>query len=290
LAGTDGQHDIPLPLNVRRYYFPGTQHGGGEGGFSTRVNSPPDEPNPCLLPPNPNPETETMRALLVALTEWVTKGIAPPESRYPTLAAGALTTEAALKFPTLPGLAKSDDLANPMFDYDFGPHFNTRDMSGYIDHQPPVIRQVVPILVPAVDADGNEQSGVLSVLHDAPLGTYLGWNINRSGIYAGQICTLAGSFIPFANTRAERLKQGDPRLSIEERYGDRQGYRCAVESAAKRSVKARFLLEDDAQRLIDEATTATSSGDLAFLPNALTARGQALCARVSALNLGQDHP
>src|SRR5437870_10436247 len=32
-------------------------------------------------------------------------------------------------------------------------------------------------MVPRVDADGNELGGVPTVLRDAPLGTYLGWNI-----------------------------------------------------------------------------------------------------------------
>ena len=34
LTGTDSRRDLPLPPNVRRYYFPGTTHGGDEtGGF-----------------------------------------------------------------------------------------------------------------------------------------------------------------------------------------------------------------------------------------------------------------
>ena len=38
LIGTDAEADIPLPDNVRRYYYPGTTHGGGRGGF--RVDPP----------------------------------------------------------------------------------------------------------------------------------------------------------------------------------------------------------------------------------------------------------
>ena len=34
LTGTDGKADLPLPADVRRYYFPGTTHGGDDkGGF-----------------------------------------------------------------------------------------------------------------------------------------------------------------------------------------------------------------------------------------------------------------
>ncbi len=35
ITGTAGKEDLPLPANVRRYYHPGTAHGGGRGGFCT---------------------------------------------------------------------------------------------------------------------------------------------------------------------------------------------------------------------------------------------------------------
>jgi hypothetical protein len=37
LVGTDARRDLPLPANVRRYYYPGTTHGGGRGGFQSDV-------------------------------------------------------------------------------------------------------------------------------------------------------------------------------------------------------------------------------------------------------------
>ena len=52
--------DIPLPPTVRRYYFPGTTHGGGRGGFCARSSGVGQR---CELAENPNPQTETMRAL-----------------------------------------------------------------------------------------------------------------------------------------------------------------------------------------------------------------------------------
>ena len=42
LVGTDAKADIPLPSNVRRYFSPGTTHGGGRGGFSTVTPAPPN--------------------------------------------------------------------------------------------------------------------------------------------------------------------------------------------------------------------------------------------------------
>ena len=85
---------------------------------------------------------------------------------------------------------------------------------------PPPIKQVIKMKVPRVDADGNELGGVPTVLRDAPLGTYLGWNITAAGFHKGQVCNYVGGIIPFATTQAERLASGDPRLSLEERYGD----------------------------------------------------------------------
>lgn len=252
LLGTNAAVDIPLPPNVRRYYFPGTRHGGGRGGFSTEV---PAAPSPCELPGNPNPQTETMRALLVALTDWVTKEAAPPLSVYPRLGQGQLVppVRAALGFPLIPGVPLPDNLINPLLDYDFGPEFNYSDLSGVMALQPPIIKRVFPLLVPKVNADGNETSGLASVLQQAPLGTYLGWNVIRTGFYKGRRCGFEGSFIPFAKTKAERLATGDPRLSLEERYRDHAGYLNAVRKAAERLQQQRFLLPDDAARLVREA-------------------------------------
>ena len=68
------------------------------------------------------------------------------------------------------------------------------------------------MMVPRVDADGNELGGVPTVLRDAPLGTYLGWNITApAGFHAGQVCNYVGGMVPFAKTEAERLAAGDPR-------------------------------------------------------------------------------
>jgi len=107
--------------------------------------------------------------------------------------------------------------------------------------------------VPKVNADGNEIAGVASVLHQVPLGTYTGWNLVPDGFFEGRIMTNAGSFIPFARTRAERLASGDPRLSLEERYGTHARYVELVRAAAERLVQGRYLLQDDADRIIAEA-------------------------------------
>jgi hypothetical protein len=192
---------------------------------------------------------------MVALVEWVVKGTDPPPSQYPRLDRGELAapTQAALHSPVIPGVPLPDGIINPLYDYDFGPEFNYRDLSGAISMQPPVIRQILPSLVPKVDVDGNETAGVPSVLHQAPLGTYLGWNVTAEGFFKGAGCGLSGGYVPFAKTKAERLANGDPRPSLEERYGTHERYVATVRTAAARMVRDRFLLQDDADRLIAQA-------------------------------------
>ena len=251
LVGTRADRDIPLPSNVRRYFFPGVRHGGGPGGFD------PDSHLDacCELTPNPNPSSDTLRALQTALVEWVVRGTLPHPSQYPRLDRGELAppTQAALGFPTIPGVPLPDGILTPLYQYDFGTQFRYNDLSGIITIQPPPIRQILPTVVPTVDADGNETSGVASVLHQVPLGTYTGWNTVASGFYKGQIRANAGAFIPFARTKAERLASDDPRLSLEERYGTHDRYVAQVRAAAKRLVGNRYLLQDDADRLVAEA-------------------------------------
>jgi hypothetical protein len=252
LVGTRADRDIPLPPNVRRYYFPGVTHGGGPGGFSTAAPRP---PNRCELPANPNPSSDTMRALMMALVEWVSKGAAPPPSQYPRLDQNQLTlpTQAAMGFPIVPGVPLPDGNINPLYDYDFGAGFHYNDLSGVIAMEPPAIKQVLVSLVPKVDADGNETTGVASVLHQAPLGTYVGWNVFAEGYSKGRNCGLVGGYIPFAKTKEERASAGDPRPSLEERYHNHAGYVAVVQTAAKKLVEQRFLLAEDADRLVREA-------------------------------------
>jgi hypothetical protein len=251
LVGTWADRDIPLPANVRRFYFPGTTHGGGAGGFSSAAK-PSDR---YALPNNPNPQRETMRALMATLIDWVVNGTTPPPSCYPLFAQGQLVRpeSAAMGFPRVPGVPLPDHMLNLLLDYDFGPDFRANDLSGWISNQPPVIRQVLPSLVPKVDADGNEVGGVASVLHQVPLGSYLGWNVVQGGFFKGHNAGFVGGFIPFTRTQAERTDSGDPRLSLEERYRDHAGYVTAVKAATEGLVKQRFLLPDDAARLVREA-------------------------------------
>ncbi len=254
-VGTDAKADLPLPANLRRYFTPGVTHGGGRGGFV--YETPPV--NGCTLQANPNPASDTYSALFQALVDWVMTGAEPPASRYPTLAGGDLVRPAAsaMGFPVIPGRPAPDGHINTLLQYDFGTGFNAADLSGAISRQPPRVVRVLPSLVPRTDSDGNEMAGVRSVQLQVPLGTYLGWNGTASGFEKGAGCGFRGGYIPFAATRRQRLASGDPRLSLEERYGTRANYVARVRRAAAQLVAQRFLLPADADRLVQEAENAT---------------------------------
>lgn len=259
LVGTTARKDIPLPENVRRYYFPGTSHGGGPGGFATSTN-PVKGAATCAFPTNPAPEGPMRAALISRLVAWVTKDTPMPASKYPSLADGTLVanTNAAMGFPAIPGKPMPEGIQYPLVDYDLGPHFRYADQSGVVT-KVPVAKGTLPQLVVRVDADGNEVAGIKSPLLAAPLGTYTGWNVTTSGLYAGQLCGSSfgaspiGGFIPFAKTKAERTASGDPRLSLEERYVDHAGYVRAVKAAADTLVRDGYLLAEDAATMTKQA-------------------------------------
>jgi hypothetical protein len=207
------------------------------------------------------PHAQAVNALRAHFRSWVMRGTPPPPSRYPLLANGSLAQadKASLGFPTLPGLRATvpePDFIVPVLDYDWGPEFNAVDGSGIPSLAPPRIKRVLDMFAPTVDADGNERGGVPVVLLDAPLGTYLGWNVTADGampFHKNQICNYVGGMIPFARTAAERQAARDPRPSLEERYGSHAGYVAAVRKAAARAVAEGFLLPEDAADLISLA-------------------------------------
>ena len=246
IAGTRGSEDLPLPANVRRYYHAGTGHGGGQGGYNLGTRP----ANPAQLAGNPNPQNYINRALYVAMVDWVRSNREPPPSAYPRVGDGTLVaaTSAAMGWPAIPNAPRPDGVVNPVLDYDFGPGFRYNDGSGVISQLPPTIRQVIPTLVPRVDADGNEVAGVRSLLHRLPLGTYTAWAPIASGPLQGREASLASGYIPFAKTRAERLASRDPRPSIEERYPNLWAYYARATAESNKLVRDRLMLPDDAAR------------------------------------------
>ena len=256
LIGFTAEEDIPLPARVHRYYFPGTSHGGGSGGFTYDPN--PSATGACTLPANPNPESDTNNALLNDFIAFIMDGTPMPESAYPTLAHGDLVpaTKKAEGFPTIPGYDFQGNQINMAELFNFGPKLDYTSESGVVTIQPPIVEKVLPTYAVRVNVDGNETVGVPSVLMQAPLATYTGWNTYAAGIYKGQQCALTASSFPFKETKAERKASGDPRLSLEERYGTHAGYVCVVTQAANVAVTERFLLPSGAATLISEASAS----------------------------------
>ena len=256
LIGTDARADLPLPVEVRRYYFPGVTHGGSYVGAFSLTGDPayPGAPK-CALASNPNPSFYTMRALMRRMLAWVVEGRAPPASRYPRLADHQLVpaNSQAMGWPAIPGAPSPDGKLNLFLDYDFGPGFNYHDVSGVMTRQPPLVRRTIPSVVPRVDSDGNEVGGVPSVQFLVPIGTYTGWNQLQEGYGAGGACGFMGGFIPFPKTKADRLASADPRLSLEERYHDHQGFVARVRAVAQAQVREGWLLPEDAERIAQQA-------------------------------------
>lgn len=234
-----GSRDLSLPANSRVYMIAGTQHGGRAGlGTSRGV---------CANPTNPHSPAPAMRALVVALEQWVTEGTAPPASRVPTVTAGTAVDDDTVRFPALKNvtLVRSGNQFGPLRDW----------------NDPPGIRPMVVATlagrgfygtrVAAVDGDGNETAGIRLPPIAVPLATYTGWNLYAR--LPTELCDRDGSYIPFAKTKAEREAANDPRPSIAERYGARADYVAKVRAAADALVRDRLLLPADAAAYVRAA-------------------------------------
>ncbi len=216
--------DVAMPDDVRIFMASGIQHA---------VLKPPVKVV-TELPGNPLGYSSYMRALLLALTEWVEHGTPPPDSQFPSVAAGTLVTREAAEagFPALPGVTFPDVLNE----------LTLRDHSV----EPPIEGASYPVLVSAVDADGNSLGGLRHPLLTAPVATHTGWAVRIPGYAAGDLFTIQGSCSPFPATPDAK----DPRRSLAERYGSREDWAAQVIAAAEALVAERLLLREDADRLI----------------------------------------
>jgi hypothetical protein len=183
-----------------------------------------------------------VRALLVAMEAWIVDGKLPPPTRFPRVSDHTLVPpwpESAFGFPKIPGLTYT------------GKHseLHIKDFSVQPPQNIPGTRYT--ILVPKVDADGNDIGGIRSVAVQVPLATYIGWNQRREGLMENELCGNWGAYFPFAKTAADR--DADPRPSLQERYGTQAGYVAKVEEASQKLVSEGFLLPDDAARIVQEA-------------------------------------
>jgi hypothetical protein len=251
-SSPDAQHDAPISPSVRIYHFTGLQHFSGP--------FPPAKGQGDLLgqePQSPLPIRYFWRAMIANMDAWVRSNAAPPESSYPKIADGTLVPLQEYALPAIPGVNRPHE-ANEGYRLDFGPKWR----EGILTIQPPKVGKAFPVLVPQVDADGNERDGVRLPAITVPLATYTSWNLRDPSIGApGQRVSFEASYLPFPKTAADRERTHDPRKSIGERYTGREDYLLRYAHALDDLVKQRWILEEDRAQLLhrgeqewDEAT------------------------------------
>ena len=247
LVHTDatGTKDADLPANTRVYMIASAPH--GPGPFPPASNRSGDLVGRAML--NPLNYSPAVRALFRALDRWVVDDVAPPPSAYPKIADGTLTSPAKAGWPAVPGYQLPQQPLRA-FHLNFGADWP----KGIVSVEPPEIGKAFVVSVPAVDADGNVRSGIRLPDIAAPLATQAGWNYRDASIgspdrLAGEI----GSYIPFARTKADRDRVGDPRLSIEERYRNRDEYVGRFAAATLDLVTRGYVLAEDVADLLKHA-------------------------------------
>jgi len=241
----DGARDVALGKNVRVYLLAGLQHFSAIFPSQKATAGNPDYT--AQQRHNPNPIQWFWRALITDMDQWVKSGTPPPPSTFPKIADGTLVPFSKWTFPKLPGvnLPKEYNLA---YHLDFGPAWG----QGIVSNEPPKVGKPFAVLVPQSDADGNDLGGVRLPELAVPLATYTGWNLRDPSIGAAdQRVSFLGSFIPFAKSRQEREKSGDPRPSISERYASSDQYMQKFADATKKLISERFLLAEDFQAVLE---------------------------------------
>ena len=233
-TNVEGTRDIPFPDNVRSYFFAGTSHGPAP--------FPPTAPAKDGLLADPINASATVNALRWAMHRWVAEGTAPPPSVYPKLSDGTLTPVAEIRFPKVPGITApkavkaGGRVRNPQLP----------DSAGE--------GAALPLLVPQVDADGNDLGGIRMPDLAVPLGTAAGWVFRpKSTGSPHELVMLRGAWVPLAPTQAQREKMDDPRPSLEERYASKDEFMAKVKAAIKKLIEQRLMLDDDLEPQLKQA-------------------------------------
>ena len=247
LVHTDptGTRDADLPANTRIYTIASAPH--GPGPFPPASNSGGGMVGRAAL--NPLNYAPVTRALFRALDRWVSEDIEPPPSAYPRVADGTLTPPDRAGWPAIPGFALPQ-LPLRAFHLNFGPDWNR----GIVSVEPPEVGPAFTVRVPAVDRDGHARAGIRLPDIAVPLATHAGWNYRHASIGApDRLAGEIGSYIPFPRTRADRDRTGDPRLSIEERYRNRDEYVGKYAAATLDLVVRGYVLPEDVADLLKHA-------------------------------------
>jgi hypothetical protein len=242
----DGTKDLDPPANERIYHLAGGQHVPGP--------FPPPEasrhPGSRAYRGQPLDYRLPLRALLVALLDWVERGVAPPPSAFPRIDRGDLVPIDRLRLPWIEDLGRPTVVHQPDR-LDFGPRWWDQ---GIVDQEPPALGKPFPSLVPQVDSLGNEVGGVRSVELEAPLASYLTWNL-RKGLPGDttELTRILGTYLPLPRTEADRAAAHDPRPSLAALYPSREAFLARARQAAHALVAKRMLRAEDLERAVARA-------------------------------------
>ena len=187
------------------------------------------------------------------LDKWATDGEAPHKSLLPMTGEGTLVKaeEVLANYPKLSGVNLPKGPSR-LPRYDYGPEYETRGIMSVFPPVP-IPGEEYLLRVPQIDDDGNSIAGLFYPDIAVPLGTYNGWSLRKEGFAAGEQWMNTGSFVPFARTKAEREANGDPRLSIEERYSSHEAYINAVRQVCADRMSEGLMPQEDADRFIASA-------------------------------------
>lgn len=230
-----GTEDIAFPANARSYFFAGTSH--GPAPFPPKAQA---TGTPLADPIN---ASATVNALRMAMHRWVTEGTEPPPSVYPKLTDGTLTPVAGIHYPKVPGIAAPNAVKaggrvrNPLWPEGAGEGAD------------------LPLFVPQVDSDGNDLGGIRMPDLAVPLGTAAGWVFRPASMGSpDNLVMLRGAWTPFAATKAQREKTGDPRPSLEERYASKDEFMAKVSATIQWLIDRRLMTESDMEPQMKQAS------------------------------------
>ncbi|HKA42612.1 MAG TPA: alpha/beta hydrolase domain-containing protein [Burkholderiales bacterium] len=259
-----GSRDLHDSQYTRNYFMSSMRHGTAATPAGTPPGTPPAR-GLCQQSDNPLNSAPVQRALFIALDEWATSNIKPPDSRVPGFKDGTLVPplpQSGMGFPNIPSpfpdtpgpLVTYTGLKTTRYHFDYGVDFY---QTGIATINPPVFPfttpsyqddtgngPIYPSFIPKTDSDGNDIAGVRLPDVTVPVATYTGWALRR-GAQANDGCEAAGQYIPFAPTEAAR--GSDPRPSVAARYPTFDAYYAKVVKAIDDMVAERLLLCEDAQ-------------------------------------------
>lgn len=236
----EGTEDAVIPEEVRFYTIGGSQHGSGNGQI-------PGEASNGQLPRNPNVWNPIGMSLVVAMSDWVTDNVAPPESVYPKIADGTLVPSHNEDRINRDAWNRINGYNHPASMYkpahvNYGSRWESDRI---VDNHPDYSDHFYGALVPAVDNNNNDLDGstILPPLTKVPLATFVSWNLRNPSTGAERaLARLSGGYIPFAKNTFDALANRDQRDSIEGLYRSYDDYLSKYEAAVDELIEQRFLL------------------------------------------------